>query len=539
MSLTPSGATTTMSMRENSANAAMWLRVTLLLLAGFGGGAELNAASPAEDGFFSFLPAPVRREAATRSTWRVVTTTEPWASSNQWHPDLKEENVLLARLFHESKESRSWSLGVGRGGQVFSLWTTFGETIPPQHPDAPWMDEVWQLVTLYGKSHRLNAWPEPIAERGNGFVHQAGPYAKMLAGGQPFYSPLLASCADSTQRSFSTLSWGQIPTASTIRSEALVYARYLDLGDGIIQADWVVANYAADPLTEVAIWGGHRSSLLPEQVLSNPDGSYRFFTPFIFRMPDSGVPLRDTGGWAAAVKNADDPNSQGVGFVFGNPPDKAAPFQAPSRFDSGDSRHGRRDYSVQSIVVHSPGEEGSVQFIRTFFVVGSLNAIQGKANQLVSEASYKRLKLSPAESPLIALAMRDGLPCRGLDGGGHAHAYAFTWPVEGTRPLFLLRDRKTKSLFLSSDPYARCASTPFDPGNVELSQADREAFAGKPVFNVPRDGAEIVEFLGFVPASSSVTCEDCRLVSIASVIDPASFDAGSRHTAEQLFLLER
>lgn len=500
--------------------------------------AESTAGTDDAD-FFAFLPPPGPEQSeSVGSDWRVVWTNEPWTSHEEWHPQLKEDDVMLARLFHESSLGRSWSLGVGNGGQIYSLRSTFGEVMPPQTPESPWMDEVWQLVTLYGNAHRMGSWPETIAEQGNGFVHQSGPYGRTLDK-RPFYSPRLAVSSNEKSRSFSVLSWSQVPTASVIRSEVLTYARYSDLGSGVIQADWVVANFSPEPLTEMDVWGGHRTSLLPEQVLSRPDGTYRFFTPFGYKPPKSSARLDETGGWAAAVKNADDPYSHGVGFVFGNPPDRNYRFDAPARFDSGDSRHGRRDYTVQAIVVYSPGEQGSVQHIRTYFVLGSLNKIAEKANELAKKAEYNKLSLDPADSPLVRLSISKGMLTRRNQSGVDLPAlHAYAWPVKNSRPLFVMKDPKTGDRFLSSDPYARCHAEPLDASHSKLSESDRKKFGGKPVYNVPRNGAEIIEFLGFASTGDSAEREGLEAVAVPSIVVSNSVDPDTKQTLKNLYLFQ-
>jgi hypothetical protein len=49
----------------------------------------------------------------------------------------------------DSNSNRTWRLRVGSGGNPYSFVGAFGEAMPPQaHDQAPWIDEVWQMVAV-------------------------------------------------------------------------------------------------------------------------------------------------------------------------------------------------------------------------------------------------------------------------------------------------------------------------------------------------------------------------------------------------------
>ena len=52
----------------------------------------------------------------------------------------------------ESNTNRSWKIRFGRGGNIYSYVGPFGEAVPPQNNggSAPFMDEVWQTVSVNG-----------------------------------------------------------------------------------------------------------------------------------------------------------------------------------------------------------------------------------------------------------------------------------------------------------------------------------------------------------------------------------------------------
>ena len=74
-------------------------------------------------------------------TGRTVCSFDSEQSGSKWTPGLDEEKVFLASL-----QGDGWRLGVGKGGQIYSLRGPFGESVPPQRIVSPWNDEVWQFV---------------------------------------------------------------------------------------------------------------------------------------------------------------------------------------------------------------------------------------------------------------------------------------------------------------------------------------------------------------------------------------------------------
>ena len=74
-------------------------------------------------------------------------------SSSIWAEGLNEEAVFQAELTHREDETNSFSLRMGRGGQIYSLRGPFGESVPPSwraeaQDRSPWNDEVWQFVAV-------------------------------------------------------------------------------------------------------------------------------------------------------------------------------------------------------------------------------------------------------------------------------------------------------------------------------------------------------------------------------------------------------
>ena len=83
---------------------------------------------------------------------------------------------------------------MGKGGQIYSFINSTGE--------APWVDEVWQLVAVDKKQND----PDNHAQY---FIHQAGVYLRDAQNlNIPFYSPQIAEFYDATKQEYTTVNWG-------------------------------------------------------------------------------------------------------------------------------------------------------------------------------------------------------------------------------------------------------------------------------------------------------------------------------------------
>jgi len=373
-----------------------------------GGAAQTD--DPAQSQLLQLFPqsaAPTNFEKQSETV--LLKTLASWERVKNWHPELDEHSVFHATLQHRSVTERSWELGIGKGGQIYSMYSTFGEAMAPSQPDSQWNDEVWQFTTIYG--HLLGRdLPDSPGDATrmkytNAFVHQSGVYTKEK-GSKPFYSPILADHFDEKARSYSVLSWGQIPSPSINRSGILVYTKYRDLGAGVIEMTYVIYNFEDEPMTNLGPWGGVRTSVFPEHVISNPDGSYRYFTPWSYgfdRLDGCRINFEDTGGWAAVAANADNPYSHAIGVVFGKELDRKGEHYNKPRYDCGDSRHGERDYTVQATVIHIKDKPGTPHMLRMYFVIDALDKVAETCNRLADHADYEPLTFTEADTPLVPL----------------------------------------------------------------------------------------------------------------------------------------
>ena len=278
------------------------------------------AASPLLD---VFPPSKASTFLTTPSEFVVSHQFRPGATRSQWAEGVDERAVFHAYLTHKSVAERSWELRIGKGGQLYSIVSSFGEAMPPQSAQAPFVDEVWQMVAI--NSDLLDRMPElgkiRVREEANSYIHQSGMYVgkkQAFSPKTPFYVPLLAAREDAVARSYAVISWGQVPTASIHRSDVLFATQFRDLGAGVIEISYLCFNFGSFALNGLNTpWGGVRTSVFPELVLSQPDGSYRFHTPFTIDMPGTYGDIAKTGGWAAATRNAANPASYALGLVFG------------------------------------------------------------------------------------------------------------------------------------------------------------------------------------------------------------------------------
>jgi len=459
-----------------------------------------------------------------------------WERNSDWHPDLDEKTVYHCRMQHQSCEERNWEIGIGKGGQIYSMTSSFGEAMPPQSPEAPWMDEAWQMTTIYENLLGRDLPNDPPEV--NAFIHQSGNYIRGKET-PSFYSPMLAEGFHPERRAFSTLCWAQIPTASINRSGVLIYAQYRDLGAGVVEVTWLVTNFESEPLTNLGPWGGVRTSKFPEHVLANPDGTYRYFTPFSFGSPIGySAPCHETGGWAAATQNAASPDAYAIGLVFGkNPPSDGNQYR-PAIYTCGDSRHGKRDYTVQAPSIYMTDHPGDVHLYRMYFVIGTLADAAKKCNQLTPFARYQQLRFAASDSPRVPLystgAGSSATLTRKPQKGMKPVAHAWVYPVAGSKPLFLIREKETGHSFITTDPYAGCAREPFrNPASPDAR--NYEKYQNRTLYKTYAGKTEWLELLGFAVTDPAIAGGGTRLSEIPAMTQ--MFQQAEGVPAEKLYLM--
>ncbi|WP_158969636.1 hypothetical protein [Paraglaciecola sp. L3A3] len=299
--------------------------------------------------------------------------------------DYLEPTVFSSEITYAgSTANESYVMRIGKGGQIYSLTSAFGESVPPQHDNnsddnggltlRPFIDEVWQMVAVDGTLNDRDG--------DKYFIHQAGVYVQHSEGQiEPFYSPMLAEYFNSSDNSLTVVNWGQQAHTSDnadILHDASVmyYTKYTNLGKGIIQVDNMMYNFGPDTMNHLNVpWGGVRNSTLGNFFVSNSDNTYSA-SPGQWGSV-STIQVENTGGWAA-FSSAEDGTGPTLGLVFTN--DELAANGIINWGRVGSSTN-PRDYFVFTMI-KQPYDDidfgESMQF-RHYYVVGaSVNDVKSK-----------------------------------------------------------------------------------------------------------------------------------------------------------------
>jgi len=385
-----------------------------------------NALAPTNKKNYSFT----EKYSPNASTWAI---SEVFSDSIVFQAEMKYK--------HPTDPAKSYQMRIGKGGQIYSLRSAFGESIPPQYrkpkrvggelqvnASAPWIDEVWQMVAVDTKQNSRE-------DDEKYFIHQAGVYLNNAEQKAPFYSPLVADFYDAKTQSYRVVNWGQhAHTADNLTakytSDILYYTSYTNLGNGIIQVDGMLYNFGKDNINHINMpWGGVRISSLEHFFVSNRDGTYtkKAVTPFSDISIDK---LSNTDGWM--IYSGDKTgNAPAFGMVFGK--DKKKNEVAFRYGHAGlQSENNPRDYNVFAITrkfKDHPISFGKSARFRYFYVVGATTEavketiLQNNLNSLiientdtpnkeeVAEVHYQLtnekgiLQVSPTDSPKDALSL--------------------------------------------------------------------------------------------------------------------------------------
>ena len=402
-----------------------------------------------------------------------------------------------------------WRLGIGKGGQIYSLRGSFGESVPPQRIVSPWNDEVWQFVVTSEKlvgpvqdyqnaNPKLRETTMPLTY----FIHQAGIYVqgKGFDGGRvsaPFYSPCLRKRWNAETKTLELVNWmQQARTPCVWKSGILVYTAYRDLGRGIVEVNQVVHNFGAEKLDYLnAPWGGVRPSVFPFTILSNPDGSWQEVAG---TWGWDGVPDRDlnkTGGWEAWVQNPKDDDSPALALVFGIGGE--SPGTGRQFISWGTAGEGKvRDYQVTALQASKtdlqPGDSLSV---RWYLVAGEFSKVRKLAAEVSGKAGISRIEFKDSAKQPVWIT--DGKVV--TEGGGAPWIELRAFPVKGAVPVFLLEDKRTGEQIITADPYALAETEPY-PNPLPADLAIHDLYNNRVVYKqyLPHIGYE--NLLGYAYA---------------------------------------
>ncbi len=397
-------------------------------------------------------------------------------SGSQWTPSFGEQTVFLGVLKHSQRNptqqlvpSRSWEIRLGRGGQIYSMRSAFGEGVAPQfRPDdgdrAPWVDEVWQMVGVSTSKHSPDAGAHY-------FVHQAGVYLTDPILKKPFFSPPLVAEVSGTDKAFRSVHWGQQASIPTIHQSHLLYYQLTrDIGAGIVEVTQVAYNFGDHEVDRFnAPWGGTRRTSLDFLYRSNADGSKTVVTDKF--SPSLPMHFGALGGWVA-FSAGQAPNSLALGLVFGKDPAPLDPIQWSTSLWKGGYAGGNptgnetdwRNYLASSVIRRVAIAPGTAFFVRYYYVFGSLSAVESLSatHDLVSKAGLGSVAFSTSKAPLLGWSMAKNNGQTVLTRAGQhdpAEFFTFAHPVKHSKPLFRLRSTGREAV--SVDPYTFSAR-PYD-----------------------------------------------------------------------------
>ena len=470
-----------------------------LFAAPIGGGALADDAPPVP-AIFTIIPQSGLQ--ALQGKVRFVGTFEP--SGSTWTDGLDERDVFLAAM-----EGEGWRIGIGKGGQLYSVRGPFGESVPPQRLDSPWNDEVWQMVLTVeeiirpihdfqkqGREQRMATMPLMY------FIHQSGIYVKGQSDGidsgsvdRPFYSPVLRQHWDPATRTFHVVNWAQqARTPCVWKSGALIYTAYRDLGGGALEVTQVLHHFGDQTITYInAPWGGVRHSALPHAILSKPDGTWEEVEGG-WGADTALRKLRDTGGWEAWVRNPDQGESPALALVFGTEPELRAPGAArPSLVRWGTAGNVEvRDYQVTEQISKPRLEPGGTLAARWFLVSGSFDDVRRRAEELAPEAGV--WTPVPDASAAQEIWMSDGRPA--TTGEGKPAFELHAQPLPGTVPFFLMKDTRSGEIFVTTDPYVLTDSEPF-ANPLPNDHPEHSRYEGRVVYHQYSSRGVFLDLLGY------------------------------------------
>ena len=313
-------------------------------------------------------------------------------SGSSWAIDSFPESVVFHNQMsyqNSINPNTSYDIRIGKGGQLYSFRGVFGESVPPQwvnpnwvqpsygggHSYAPWVDEVWQLVSVDGSIHN-----PPDSSY---FIHQAGVYLKTPEQTEPFYSPILAEYFNPDEQSYSVVNWGQqahTEDLQNINHDAglLYYTKYTNKGKGIIQVDNMIYNFGQDNMNFLNVpWGGVRNSSLDHFFISTPAHDYNLTTGLYGQTPV--IQTANTGGWVAWSNNIEG-DSPTLGMAH---PTTTNTYGNKFRYgDAGNlsNVNNLRDYHVFEMIRQPVGGQlgfGKAMSFRYFYVLGaSVDAVK-------------------------------------------------------------------------------------------------------------------------------------------------------------------
>lgn len=383
------------------------------------------------------------------------TTSHKWVGAD-------ESQVFWKQLTHEQGKE-SWTIKVGKGGQLYSIQTQeLGELIPEQRADhGQWIDEVFQHV-IPSKIKRESGRNTIV----DGDIHQAGyyivsdifPYKKVLQ--KSVYSPVFSAIMPELMgdpKSFSYITWPQhahLPRKYKDNG-MLMHQQLRDLGNGVIEITLVIDKWLGTETFSLNLpWATFRTASVPTQVISTASGGYAFISP-----QRAGEDKRFTfgtgqvGSWYALTK-APSLNSYGIGIVF----------QKEKLGIEGDGGYLRliafpNDEIPRTVTTNKRDitlKAGDSYFFRYYVILGKLSKIHEYGNQLKNSAQMGKINTSlQREGNVLICKGSDSQPLRRgcLENEQDRYFVLHRYFAENSYPLFLIQDNKNEKFYVTDDPY--------------------------------------------------------------------------------------
>lgn len=411
-------------------------------------------------------------------------TREYDPSGSAWTPTFSEAHVMDTRLSQSfsgaNSNSYSWDIRVGRGGHLYSLRVpSLGETVAPSWRSntnsSPWNDEVWQGVAVDRSLNDPN-------NSSSYFIHQSGPYFKNPDQTEPFYSPQVAASLDVSNRTFTTINWGQhaqvdeifadANTSNDWKSHVLYFTRYKDLGAGVLEVSLGIYNYGPDKPDYLNMpWGGVRRTTTEYAFLSNP-GSTTWSGPVTNSFSSSlTASFNSSGGWMG-FSDSTNGSTPSLGMVFGSDPGSLPPAQtANSVLRAGyaggtfsTSENTWRNYFVMNCIRLYDLPQGKGVWSRHYFVLGTnLTDIATQVtNRGLRASQLAAFNFSESTTPLIGYQlMGSGATFQVTQTATSPSLYLYAHPVTGSFPIYEIIKRD-HSRHLTWNPFAIGVIKPYD-----------------------------------------------------------------------------
>jgi hypothetical protein len=489
--------------------------------------------------------------------WAFTSGQINWANYPTVTP-FGESSVFGTELTHRANSSqtdRSWSIRIGKGGNIYSIkLPVVGEISPPSFRQpgwnmlSPWNDD--GMTTTLNSSFISNN-DTVMGVFGNGYIHGSGMYISPLAdalNNKPFHSPQLAGFYDAEERSYATINWGVVPKPSVNRGDIMIYSKYRDAGNGVIELNYYYYNFGSISYDFAeAPWWMVRRSLFPHQIRGTTGANFEIFDRTYGTNHTFNV--NSFAGWGASTQDAANPNSMTAAMVWGK--DKDWSTQSALKNSGGDywqirtsaAAYGKvndlaRDGQLLTSVIFPLIKPGEGFHFRRYLVFGKLSQVAQTAASLVDKVDYKRVEFESASSGRLALyeTTRDGQTVLTATPPTYSEVpvgYSSPVPLKGSQPLMLMRNVESGQYFLSTDPYAvagkKAFINPYSQGDAKY-----ETYQNRVIYQ-PYDGkTEWVSLLGYVlPVPDTGVPSGYKQLSDAT---GASFIKGEKLEANQLML---